>query len=578
MAWDNYFTSPSDLNLALMTNYSVGLVVLSFVISIVCSTISFYIVEVAKKTIDTVTKKIAIVSGALTLGCSVWSMHFIGMLALRICAPVKYSLPITLISMVPSIFASYLAFDLFVNKIVTPQRLAVSGVLVGAGIGTMHYVGMQAMTMGPALRYQPFWFFLSIVVAVALAIFALGIASHHFNNKVKVWQRTVICGTVLGCAVCFMHYLGMYAAVFVGLPLTPAPIAPEGTGAMVVAITLGMAFISINVLGLHIFRYREMAQIAYRENEVQQTLIKKLQETQQQLLHSEKMASVGQLAAGVAHEINNPVAFVSSNIASLQAYAHTLVEVIQQYKNFHTQLALSSDKLSVIEDIDKNADLNYINHDIHNLLNESMDGLKRVKDIVQSLKDFARVGSNEWSNADIHYGLDSTLNIVKNEIKYKAVVEKKYGTLPRVHCIISQLNQVFMNLFINAIHAIEERGVISISTGVEMREKQEWVWIKIQDTGSGIPPEIISRIFDPFFTTKPIGSGTGLGLSLAYGIIKKHHGHIDVESEVGKGTCFTVSLPAQLESQQTDPSQVDSNKLQASTMKATNKEIDSSII
>jgi two-component system, NtrC family, sensor kinase len=303
-------------------------------------------------------------------------------------------------------------------------------------------------------------------------------------------------------------------------------------------------------MGLNLFKYREIAQIARRENAVQQTLIKKLQDTQQQLLQSEKMASVGQLAAGVAHEINNPIGFVNSNMSSLQGYISTLIDVIEQYKNFHSQLALSNDKLNLIADIDKKADLAYIQQDIHNLFAESTDGLGRVKDIVQSLKDFARIGSNEWADADIHHGLDSTLNIVKNEIKYKAVIEKNYGTIPRVYCIISQLNQVFMNLFINAAHAIQEKGTITISTGVEIKEGAEWVWIKVKDTGSGIAPENKHRIFDPFFTTKPIGSGTGLGLSLSYGIIKNHHGHIDVESEVGKGACFTIVLPVKGKLQQ----------------------------
>lgn len=543
MSWDNYFTTSSDLDLALISTYSPALVVLSFLIAIVCSTISFYSVEVAKKTIDPFSKKLAIMSGAVTLGCTVWSMHFIGMLALRICAPVSYNLPITLLSMVPSVLASFLAFDLFVNEKLTPQRLIVSGTLVGAGIGTMHYVGMQAMVMAPALRYQPAWFLLSVLVAIALAIFALGIASSHFNKRINEWQRMIICGVVLGCAVCFMHYLGMKAAVFIGLPITPEPVAPDGTTAMAIAITFGMIFISINVVGLNYFKYKEMAHLALRENEEQQALIKQLQEAQQQLLQSEKMASVGQLAAGVAHEINNPIGFVNSNVHSLQNYVVTLFGVITQYKKVHSQLALSSEKLDMISTIDKNADLDYINEDVHNLLTESMDGLKRVKDIVQSLKDFAHVGTNEWADADIHEGLESTLNIVKNEIKYKAVIEKNYGDLPPVNCILAQLNQVFMNLFINAAQAITEKGTILISTGVETKEGLEWVWIKIKDTGSGISPENMTRIFDPFFTTKPIGSGTGLGLSLAYGIINNHNGHIHVESEVGKGTCFTICLP-----------------------------------
>ena len=173
------------------------------------------------------------------------------------------------------------------------------------------------------------------------------------------------------------------------------------------------------------------------------------------------------------------------------------------------------------------------------LLAESMDGLKRVRDIVQSLKDFSHVGENDWQIASLHAGLDSTLNIVGNELKYKARIDKQYGQLPSVTCLASQLNQVFMNLLVNAGQAISGEGVISIRTG----HLDGWVWVEIGDTGAGIAPAHLHRIFEPFFTTKAVGSGTGLGLSLSYGIVMKHGGRIEVASEPGRGTRFTVHLP-----------------------------------
>jgi signal transduction histidine kinase len=173
-----------------------------------------------------------------------------------------------------------------------------------------------------------------------------------------------------------------------------------------------------------------------------------------------------------------------------------------------------------------------------------MDGLKRVKDIVQALKDFSHVGETEWQVADLHHGIDSTLTIVSNEIKYKARVDKAYGVLPPVTCLASQLNQVFMNLLVNAAHAVtKDRGTLVIRTGTDSGE----VWVEIEDDGSGIAPDNLKRIFDPFFTTKPVGKGTGLGLSLSYGIVKKHGGRIAVDSEVGRGTRFRVSIPIQQE-------------------------------
>jgi PAS domain S-box-containing protein len=271
----------------------------------------------------------------------------------------------------------------------------------------------------------------------------------------------------------------------------------------------------------------------------QQQLIARLSEAHDQLLQSEKMASIGQLAAGVAHEINNPIGFVNSNMGTLRHYVGTLLAVIDQYGQAVQQAAPGSPLAAQIEAIGRKADLGYLKEDIADLVSESMDGLKRVKDIVQALKDFSHVGQMDWQYADVHSGIDTTLNIVANEIKYKATVEKHYGKLPEIKCLASQLNQVFMNLLVNAAQAIQSKGVITIATG----SSEGWVWIRISDNGCGIAPENLKRVFEPFFTTKPVGSGTGLGLSLSYSIVNKHGGRIDVASKPGVGTVFTIRLP-----------------------------------
>ncbi len=266
----------------------------------------------------------------------------------------------------------------------------------------------------------------------------------------------------------------------------------------------------------------------------------KLSKAQEHLVQSEKLASIGQLAAGVAHEINNPIGYIFSNFGTLENYLVHLFEMLAVYEaaeNSHSDPHIAKalrDKREAIE-------LDYLKEDIPVLMRESREGIVRVRKIVQDLKDFSHVdASPEWQLANLAVGIDSTLNVVSNEIKYKADVVKEYGNIPEVECLASQINQVVMNLVVNAAHAIgPERGKITIRTGAQGGD----AWFEVSDTGSGIPKDSLARIFDPFYTTKPVGKGTGLGLSLSYGIVQKHHGHIDVVTEIGQGTTFRVTLP-----------------------------------
>ena len=286
---------------------------------------------------------------------------------------------------------------------------------------------------------------------------------------------------------------------------------------------------------------KKMEMMLRKEKEGMERMAESLKKARDQLLQSEKMASIGQLAAGVAHEINNPIGFVGSNIGTLNKYMEDIGKLLNVYAQVEGQL--QNETLSVsIQNMKHEIDFDYIQEDLKGLLEESTDGILRVKKIVQDLKDFSHVDETEWCYADLHQGIDSTLNIVNNEIKYKAEVVKEYGDLPQVECNSSQLNQVFMNFLVNAAHAIEKRGTITIRTG---KKDDKLVWVSFSDTGSGIEKEHLKKIFDPFFTTKPIGTGTGLGLSLSYGIIKSHDGWIDVDSELGQGTTFTIWLPVQ---------------------------------
>ncbi|OHC27137.1 MAG: hybrid sensor histidine kinase/response regulator [Pseudomonadales bacterium RIFCSPLOWO2_12_59_9] len=261
-----------------------------------------------------------------------------------------------------------------------------------------------------------------------------------------------------------------------------------------------------------------------------------------QLLQAEKLASIGQLAAGVAHEINNPIGFVSTNFGVLEGNFAKLLEVLLAYEDVEQSMG-SADVVAKLKSLRERVELDYLKADIPLLMRESKEGLTRVRQIVQDLRDFSRVDSaQELQWANLQQGIDSTLNIVASELKYKADVIKEYGELPDIECWPSQINQVFMNLVVNAAQAIgPERGKIIIRTGVD--DDGENVWMEVADTGSGISAETLPCIFDPFFTTKPVGKGTGLGLSLSYGIVQKHGGNISVHSEVGVGSTFRVDLP-----------------------------------
>lgn len=260
---------------------------------------------------------------------------------------------------------------------------------------------------------------------------------------------------------------------------------------------------------------------------------------QSQMIQQEKMSSIGQLAAGVAHEINNPIGFISSNLNTLRRYADRLKTYIETVDACAGELPDSlRERLAAARRGNK---IDYLVPDIEALVRESLDGAERVKSIVQDLKSFSHVDSAQSRMSDINAGLESTINIVWNELKYKATVERNYGDIPQTYCNAGQLNQVFMNILVNAAHAIETRGNISVSTWADGGA----IFVRIADNGSGIAADKLKKIFEPFFTTKEVGKGTGLGLSIAYDIVKRHNGEIMVQSEPGAGTVFTIRLPVE---------------------------------
>ncbi len=283
-----------------------------------------------------------------------------------------------------------------------------------------------------------------------------------------------------------------------------------------------------------------------KKNSELQNALEDLKKMQNQLIQSEKMASLGALVAGIAHEINNPLAFVSSNLNRFKEYFYELVGLLNKWREFGGKVKSTNQftsEIQALENFEMNIDLGFIIYDCKELLQHNTEGIERIKNIVMQLRGFSHISEDHAVEADINKAMDETLTLIWNELKYKAEVIKEYESLPKVRCYIREIQQIFVNLLINSIHAIKEKGEIRIKT---FRSGSD-VKIQISDNGAGMSPEVKNKIFDPFFTTKPVGEGTGLGLWISMSIIQKHNGQIEVESEEGKGSTFTITLPIESE-------------------------------
>lgn len=277
----------------------------------------------------------------------------------------------------------------------------------------------------------------------------------------------------------------------------------------------------------------------------------KVQKQASRIVQSEKMASVGLLAAGVAHEINNPITFINSNLTLLRKNTEKIALLYEKYQNIESFIANSCDTkenpvLQEIIDFKKDNDFDFIIEDLEDLLGESINGIDRIKTIVHDLKNFSRINQAEEKQIDINDAIETTLKILKNEISENITIEKNYGDIPDLKCQPRKINQVLMNIILNAIQAIEEQGKVKISTILTKNSDnkgKKYIEISISDSGVGIPKENLTKLFEPFFTTKPVGTGTGLGLSVVYEIVKLHKGNIEVKSREGKGTMFIIQLP-----------------------------------
>ena len=273
-----------------------------------------------------------------------------------------------------------------------------------------------------------------------------------------------------------------------------------------------------------------------RSNRELQQAYRDLQEAQAQLVHTEKMSALGQLVAGVAHELNNPINFIYGNMYHLREYLSGIRRILEAYSQAPS---LSNEDRERIKEIENEVGLDYILGDLDGLIKDCSEGAERAKAIVADMRTFSRLDEKELKEADIHQGIETTLNLLTHRYKKGITVYRDYGDIPMIKCYPGQLNQVFMNILANAGQSIEGEGDVWITT----HQENDSVVISIRDNGRGIPRESLAKIFDPFFTTKEVGEGTGLGLSISYGIIKRHKGDIWAESGGTLGTTFFIKLP-----------------------------------
>ncbi|WP_374144837.1 MHYT domain-containing protein [Vibrio sp. NTOU-M3] len=605
--------------------------------------------------------------GSVVFGLGVWAMHFTGMLAFMLPLPMSYHTGMTALSFLPPMVGAFFAFQILYHQTFSFWEIQLSALCLALGIGSMHYLGMEAMQMDALMVYDLGWFIFSIVVAHLFAMIAIFLikAQHHFRSDNV--QKRIFIATIMGLSVAGMHYTAMGAVDFyqyidIGIESSQEHMSNAHYIALIVAFFVflivattifcsivdsrlqqaestieesitrekdivnnladGLIIVdetgvidSINFMGLKMFDYLDHQasglniktlmptfnmhsfhdhthqEIEHSNNitikgvknggksfPIEVSLsnmsirsddkrlfncvirdISKRVELENQLRQAQKLESMGQLAAGIAHEINTPTQYVSDNTIFLKDAFSTCLSTIQQIKSITENVTKESCQncQNDIKTVIESSDLDFISEEIPLALDQSLEGLQRISKIVKAMKSFSHSNNNEMQQVDLAEAIESTITIARGEWRYVAELQTNFdNSLPTIPCFRDEFNQVILNFVINAAHAIEEKfgsenignaqqGKITISTSLE----PNFAVITIEDNGTGIPDGIKNRIFDPFFTTKEVGKGTGQGLNLAYSIIVElHKGVILTDTTVGEGTKFTIKLPIALSS------------------------------
>lgn len=595
--------------------------------------------------------------GSVAMGAGIWTMHFVGMLAYEMPMQVHYDVAITALSIVPGILASAIALHMLRRPEPSWLKLNAGGLLMGAGIGAMHYTGMAAMVMPGLTVYDPTLFAVSILVAHGLATFALAARFRILRHTRATTRNGLVSAILMGCAVAGMHYTAMLASYHLPDPeramATTSPVVDSFQLATAVSVVtgllLGLSIIAgmvdrriqginlallasrertrvlldtiaegivgfdahgtmttCNQAAADIFavepaqmigrsfydrladadveairviiatygqsntkdlnRYREVEgrrpdgtcfplqlAISYYEHDGEASFAAILrdlsdqQELEARLLQSQKLESIGQLAAGIAHEINTPAQFVGDNLEFIEDSVTDLGPIFDKL----TELTADGDErieIGPLREATEQADVEFLRKELPLAVSQSRDGVARIAEIVRAMKDFSHPGAEGFQSIDLNRALESTATVARNEWKYVAEIAFDLdASLPPVTCHAGEINQCVLNILVNAAHAIGDRREESDPLGhicIRTRNEGDHALIEIQDDGGGIPESAQSKVFDPFFTTKGVGRGTGQGLSIAYAsIVDRHQGSLDFTVEPDVGTTFHIRLP-----------------------------------
>lgn len=542
--------------------YDLRLVGLSIIIAIFASYTAINLAERVTASTGR-TRDLWLMGGASAMGMGIWAMHFIGMLAFCLPIPITYNLPIVLVSLLTAIVGSLIALFWVSRPTLNLSQLVSGSVFMGGAIASMHYTGMAAMQVRAIADYHLLGVTLSILIAISVSGVGLWLTFQLREEVPTLSNWRQFGGAMLmGLAIPIMHYTAMEAVTFIPAD-TPPPQTLYSLDTPLLATAIGIVTLLILAMAMLVVVSQRIthentntAEVAIAQAQKLEQTLQHLRRTQVQLIQAEKMSALGQLVAGIAHEINNPITFVHGNLDHVHEYTQAILKLLHLYQQ---QLSNPTPEIATVAE---EIDLDFIKQDLPKLLSSMHIGLERIQQLVVSLKNFSRLGEAKVKPVNIHEGIDSSLLILqhrfKPEGKFPGIeVIKKYSELPLVECYPEQLNQVFLNLIGNAIDALESReegraeeaNQIVIETKLidsdrETPSKPACVLISIADNGTGMTENVKKRLFEPFFTTKPVGKGTGLGLSISYQIVvERHGGQLQCHSEPGKGTEFFIEIP-----------------------------------